>query len=41
MARVVLPVAMAALLATVGGQVAWRSFTAGDRGRPRARPRSA
>jgi lipopolysaccharide export system protein LptC len=31
LARVVLPVAMAALLATVIGQVAWRSFTAGDR----------
>jgi lipopolysaccharide export system protein LptC len=31
LARVVLPVAMVALLATVGGQVAWRSFTAGDR----------
>jgi lipopolysaccharide export system protein LptC len=31
LARVVLPAAMLALLATVGGQVAWRSFTAGDR----------
>ncbi|MBW8859550.1 MAG: hypothetical protein JF570_07405, partial [Caulobacter sp.] len=31
LARVVLPIAMVGILATVGGQVAWRSFTAGDR----------
>jgi len=31
LARVVLPAAMIVLLVTVGGQVAWRSFTAGDR----------
>ena len=31
LARIVLPVAMAAILAAVGGQVAWRTFTAGDR----------
>ena len=31
LARVVLPVAMIAVLASVGGQVVWRSVTAGDR----------
>jgi lipopolysaccharide export system protein LptC len=31
LARVVLPVAIVAILAAVGGQVAWRTFTAGDR----------
>jgi lipopolysaccharide export system protein LptC len=31
LARVVLPVAMLAILASVGGQVIWRSVTAGDR----------
>jgi lipopolysaccharide export system protein LptC len=31
LARVVLPIAMIAILATVGTQVAWRTVTAGDR----------
>lgn len=31
LARVVLPLAMVGILATVGSQVAWRSFTAGER----------
>ena len=31
LARVVLPVAMIGILAAVGGQVVWRSITAGDR----------
>ena len=31
LARVVLPAAMIAILAAVGGQVAWRTITAGDR----------
>lgn len=31
LARIVLPVAMIAILALVGGQVVWRSVTAGDR----------
>jgi lipopolysaccharide export system protein LptC len=31
LARVLLPVAMVVLLVTVGGQVAWRTFTAGER----------
>ena len=31
LARVVLPVAMVGILAAVGGQVVWRSITAGDR----------
>ena len=31
LARVVLPVAMVGILAAVGGQVVWRSVTAGDR----------
>ncbi len=31
LARVLLPIAILAILSAVGGQVAWRSFTAGDR----------
>ncbi|MBC7666938.1 LPS export ABC transporter periplasmic protein LptC [Caulobacter sp. DWR2-3-1b2] len=31
LARVLLPIAILAILASVGGQVAWRSFTGGDR----------
>jgi lipopolysaccharide export system protein LptC len=31
LARIVLPIAMVALVGVVGGQVAWRTFTAGDR----------
>lgn len=31
LARIVLPIAMIGTLALVGGQVAWRSFTAGER----------